>query len=77
MNKLLIAAVAGYRRLISPLLPPRCRYWPTCSEYAQEALTIHGALRGTWLSVRRIGRCHPWGGHGYDPVPQRTEHNCA
>lgn len=50
--------------------PSPCRYVPSCSTYALEALEAHGAVRGTWLSVRRIGRCHPWGGHGYDPVPE-------
>ena len=49
--------------------PPRCRYLPTCSEYAREALATHGALRGGLLALRRVGRCHPWGGHGHDPVP--------
>ena len=66
---LLIAAVRAYRLLVSPLLAPRCRYLPTCSEYAIEALRRHGALRGGLLALRRILRCHPWGGHGYDPVP--------
>jgi putative membrane protein insertion efficiency factor len=67
----LSAAVAVYRYTLSPLLGPRCRYEPTCSVYALEALREHGALRGSWLAVRRIARCHPWGGHGYDPVPSR------
>jgi putative membrane protein insertion efficiency factor len=49
--------------------PSPCRYWPTCSQYALEAIERHGAGRGSWLAVRRIGRCHPWGGHGVDPVP--------
>jgi putative membrane protein insertion efficiency factor len=64
-----ILLVRGYRRLLSPLKPPTCRFLPTCSGYAIEALERHGALRGGWLTVRRICRCHPWGGHGYDPVP--------
>jgi putative membrane protein insertion efficiency factor len=51
--------------------PSPCRYDPTCSNYALEALTKHGALRGTWLTIRRLSRCHPWGGHGWDPVPER------
>lgn len=67
--RLLIALVQGYRHLVSPLLAPRCRYLPTCSEYAVEALRRHGAVRGGLLALRRILRCHPWGGHGYDPVP--------
>jgi putative membrane protein insertion efficiency factor len=64
--------VRGYQLLISPLLPPSCRFAPTCSCYAMEALTNHGALRGGWLAIKRIGRCHPWGGEGYDPVPPAT-----
>lgn len=61
-----------YRLFISPLIPNRCRYSPTCSEYALEALHTHGLFRGLWLSIKRIGRCHPWGGHGYDPVPDKN-----
>ena len=61
-----------YRIGISPLLPSRCRHLPTCSEYALEALHIHGPIRGLWLSIKRIGRCHPWGSHGYDPVPDKN-----
>ncbi|MCU1369099.1 MAG: yidD [Ilumatobacteraceae bacterium] len=53
--------------------PSPCRFQPTCSSYALEALEVHGALRGSWLAIRRIGRCHPWGGHGWDPVPERTD----
>nr|WP_235830202.1 membrane protein insertion efficiency factor YidD [Algihabitans albus] len=59
----------AYRLLLSPLLPPSCRFAPTCSAYALEALGEHGPIRGSWLAVRRISRCHPWGGDGYDPVP--------
>lgn len=61
--------VRFYRKAISPFTPPSCRYQPTCSAYALEALERHGALRGSWLSLRRILRCHPWGGSGHDPVP--------
>ncbi len=69
----LIALVGIYRYLISPLLGPRCRYQPTCSAYAVEALQRHGAVRGSVLALRRILRCHPWGGHGWDPVPPARE----
>ncbi len=65
----LLFLVRAYRLLLSPLLGPRCRYLPTCSEYALEALARHGALRGSLLSLRRVLRCHPWGGSGHDPVP--------
>ncbi len=59
-----------YRRWLSPVLPPRCRYHPTCSAYAEEAIDRYGTLRGSWLAARRIGRCQPFGGSGYDPVPE-------
>lgn len=65
----LIRILRGYQRFISPVLPPACRYLPTCSAYAIEAIERHGPLRGTWLGAKRICRCHPWGGSGYDPVP--------
>ncbi|MGI9262688.1 MAG: membrane protein insertion efficiency factor YidD [Woeseiaceae bacterium] len=58
-----------YRYAISPLIGANCRYQPTCSAYAEEALRTHGAFKGGWLALKRIGRCHPWGGSGYDPVP--------
>src|SRR5919204_6246998 len=66
---LLIALVRAYQLAISPLLPPACRYYPSCSAYAIEALERHGALRGGWLALRRVGRCHPFRPGGYDPVP--------
>lgn len=69
VNGLLIALVRLYKGAISPMLPPSCRYTPTCSEYALEALRKHGPLRGSWMAIKRICRCHPWGGSGYDPVP--------
>jgi putative membrane protein insertion efficiency factor len=69
MARLLVAVVRLYQLLLSPVLTPNCRYLPTCSSYAIEALRTHGALLGSWLAVRRVLRCHPWGGHGYDPVP--------
>jgi uncharacterized protein len=64
-----IGLVRGYQLVISPWLPMACRYTPTCSQYAIEALRKHGPLKGGWLAIKRIGRCHPWGGHGHDPVP--------
>lgn len=67
----IIALVRVYRRWISPLKPPTCRFIPTCSQYAIEALRVHGALRGSALATWRICRCHPFGGHGHDPVPPR------
>ncbi|HYD54401.1 MAG TPA: membrane protein insertion efficiency factor YidD [Gemmatimonadaceae bacterium] len=66
---LLIYAVRGYQVAISPLLPPSCRYYPSCSAYAVEALEKHGALRGSWLAARRILRCNPFRPGGFDPVP--------
>lgn len=65
----LLVLVWIYRLAISPWLGNNCRFEPTCSKYALEALRQHGAFRGTWLAARRIARCHPWGGSGYDPVP--------
>jgi len=67
--RVLVALIGGYRRFVSPLLAPRCRFEPSCSAYALEAVREHGALRGTWLAVRRIGRCHPFHPGGFDPVP--------
>ncbi len=69
LERILIGAVRLYQTAVSPWLPASCRYHPTCSAYAVEALKRHGAVRGSWLTLRRLGRCHPWGGHGYDPVP--------
>lgn len=65
----LIAAIRAYQLTIAPLIGGRCRFHPTCSQYGLEALRVHGALRGAWLTARRILRCHPLGGSGYDPVP--------
>lgn len=67
---ILLVPVYFYRLAISPLLPPSCRYTPTCSQYTVEALKKHGPFRGLYLSVKRIVRCNPWGGSGYDPVPE-------
>ncbi|MEO0391638.1 MAG: membrane protein insertion efficiency factor YidD [Pseudomonadota bacterium] len=73
MRRVLIALPIGliwvYKACISPFLGPNCRYQPTCSTYAIDALRTHGVWRGGWLTIRRLARCHPWGGHGYDPVP--------
>lgn len=69
--RLLTASIRAYRRFISPLFRPHCRFHPTCSAYALEAMTVHGAARGTLLAVRRISRCHPWNAGGLDPVPER------
>lgn len=66
---ILVLLVRGYQVSISPLLPPSCRYFPSCSAYAVEALEKHGALKGSWLAARRILRCHPFATGGYDPVP--------
>lgn len=66
---MLLGLVAVYRYLLSPFLPQACRFAPSCSAYAAEALQRHGALTGGWLALRRVIRCHPWGGTGYDPVP--------
>ena len=69
LGRVLIKVVRGYQLAISPWTPPSCRYTPTCSSYMIEAIERHGALRGGWMGLRRIGRCHPFGGSGYDPVP--------
>jgi putative membrane protein insertion efficiency factor len=70
----LLGLVRGYQLFVSPLLGPRCRFAPSCSHYAAEAIGTHGPLRGLILAGRRLLRCHPWGGSGYDPVPAR---DCA
>jgi putative membrane protein insertion efficiency factor len=61
--------IRAYQLLVAPILPPSCRFYPSCSHYAAEAVARHGARRGSWLALRRLLRCHPWGGSGYDPVP--------
>ncbi len=71
---LLLALLAGYRRLISPLLPPACRFYPSCSQYASEAIARHGVARGGALAARRLARCHPWCKGGVDPVPGDDAH---
>ena len=72
IDRLLIAGLRAYKRWLSPLLGPRCRFVPTCSEYAIGAIQRFGPLRGSWLALRRIGRCHPLNPGGHDPVPART-----
>lgn len=71
--RFLALPIRGYRLVLSPLLGPRCRFHPSCSAYALEALRVHGALRGGLLAARRVARCHPWGGSGMDEVPPRTD----
>ena len=68
-SRLLAAVIRGYQRFVSPALPPSCRFHPSCSQYALEAVGRHGALKGTWLAVRRLARCHPFHPGGFDPVP--------
>ncbi|MEK9713255.1 MAG: membrane protein insertion efficiency factor YidD [Thalassolituus sp.] len=74
LARLALAVIAVYRYAISPMLPSRCRYYPTCSSYADEAIRRYGIIRGGALALRRIGRCHPWGGHGVDLVPDLDSH---
>lgn len=76
MRKLLLLLIKFYQTFISPLCPGVCRYRPTCSQYMAEAVKVHGAIKGTWLGCKRILKCHPWGGSGYDPVPpKQKKHN--
>ena len=70
---LFVILIKGYQNFISPLLTSTCRYDPTCSHYAIKALKIHGLFTGTWLAIKRISSCHPWGGSGFDPVPEKKE----
>jgi putative membrane protein insertion efficiency factor len=69
LTTVLLGAIKLYRLTLSPWVGQNCRYLPTCSVYAQEAIHRHGPAQGSWLALRRLLRCHPWGGHGYDPVP--------
>ncbi|HJP40933.1 MAG TPA: membrane protein insertion efficiency factor YidD [Dehalococcoidia bacterium] len=70
---LLVRLIRGYQRILSPILPSACRYQPTCSHYAIDAVESKGALRGTWMAICRLARCNPWGGSGYDPVDPDRE----
>ena len=67
----LLILIRGYQLIISPLLGSNCRFMPTCSEYAMESLRSYGLIKGFYLTIKRIGKCHPWGGHGYDPIPTK------
>ena len=71
LQYLLLVPIRCYRRFVSPIKPPCCRYHPTCSLYAQQAIERHGMLRGSWLTLKRILRCHPFAGYGEDPVPEQ------
>lgn len=75
MQTLLTALVRAYRYLLSPWVGDACRFTPTCSQYALDALAEHGALKGSWLTIRRLGRCHPWHPGGHDPVPHSHPHS--
>lgn len=72
MKRLLLLLLRGYAYCISPFTAPRCRFFPSCSEYAEQALREHGIARGGWLAIRRVGRCHPFHPGGHDPVPNAT-----
>jgi uncharacterized protein len=73
MKWLALGMIRFYQRFLSPLLPASCRFYPTCSHYTYEAIQIHGVIRGTWLGIKRISRCHPMNPGGYDPVPPKKE----
>ncbi|MDD4911694.1 MAG: membrane protein insertion efficiency factor YidD [Sideroxydans sp.] len=69
MKHFFLKLVRGYQRFISPMKPPSCRFSPTCSQYSYEAIEKYGAIKGLWMSIKRVGRCHPFNSGGYDPVP--------
>ncbi len=73
MKKILMGIIRFYQKAISPLFPPACRFYPTCSQYAFEAISVHGALKGSYLAIRRILKCHPFHKGGIDPVPPKKE----
>jgi hypothetical protein len=77
MRELIRLLIRAYQLVISPWLGPRCRFYPSCSNYALEAVHTHGALRGSWLTLRRLGRCHPWHPGGLDPVPTAAARKCC
>ncbi len=72
MKRPLLIMLRAYRLVLRPVMGPACRFTPSCSEFASEAIARHGAVRGTWLATRRVARCHPWSAVGYDPVPERV-----
>ncbi|MCI4670253.1 MAG: membrane protein insertion efficiency factor YidD [Bacteroidia bacterium] len=76
-STIFIGLIRFYQKQISPMTPPSCRYTPTCSHYAAEAIQKHGAFRGGWLAIKRIASCHPWGGSGYDPVPEKKSNKVS
>ena len=69
----LILLIRGYQLIVSPILGSNCRFMPTCSEYALESLKTYGLIKGAFLTIKRIGKCHPWGSNGYDPIPTKME----
>jgi len=71
----LILLIRGYQLIVSPILGSNCRFMPTCSEYAMESFKTYGLIKGSFLTIKRIGKCHPFGGHGYDPIPTKMEKN--
>jgi putative membrane protein insertion efficiency factor len=75
MKRLLLLAIRGYQIALSPFFGTQCRFYPTCSHYAAEAITTHGALGGTWLAIKRVLKCHPWHEGGVDPVPPPPSHH--
>ena len=75
LSRLLILSIRFYQKFISPLFPGVCRFRPTCSQYMIEAIRTHGLCKGLYLGIRRLLRCHPWGGSGYDPVPPNEHHH--
>lgn len=76
MKRVFVAIIRGYQLFISPVVGSSCRFYPTCSHYAREAIEKHGAAKGGWLSLKRIGRCHPWNEGGVDPVPDTHDQQC-